>query len=137
MPDPIYQSALVARPDAEFVAGELSLAVAGNQGRSLHARRPPLSLIAVYPELGEIECRFDAFEDGGPAGVFRAIGLPGVTAVRTERLQSRDSSARRSIALSPSEESPRDRLRLIQAPCRAIELASKPGLSAQDRRWPR
>jgi hypothetical protein len=65
MPEPIYQSDPSTEPDSNFVAGELSLAAAGNRGRLLDARRTPLSLTAVDLERCEIEVRIDAFEDQG------------------------------------------------------------------------
>jgi hypothetical protein len=65
MPDPVYQSDPAAEPDTNFVAGELSLAAAGNRGRLLDARRTPLSLTAVDSQRCEIEVRIDAFEDQG------------------------------------------------------------------------
>jgi hypothetical protein len=65
MPDVIYQSDPSTEPDSNFVAGELSLAIAGNRGRLLDARRTPLSLTAVDLERCEIEVRIDAFEDQG------------------------------------------------------------------------
>jgi hypothetical protein len=65
MPEPIYQSDSSTEPDSNFVAGELSLAAAGNRGRLLDARRTPLSLTAVDSERCEIEVRIDAFEDQG------------------------------------------------------------------------
>jgi len=65
MPSSVYESDPTAKPDSDFVAGELSLAVAGNRGRLLDARRTPLSLTAVDPKHGEIEVRIDAFEDEG------------------------------------------------------------------------
>jgi hypothetical protein len=65
MSDPAYESNPAAEPDANFVAGELGLAVAGNRGRLLDARRTPLSLTAVDPERCEIEVLIEAFEDQG------------------------------------------------------------------------
>ena len=65
MPNPVYESDPAAEPDTYFQFGELALAVAGNRGRLLDARRTPLSLIAVDPVRCEIEVRIDAFEDRG------------------------------------------------------------------------
>lgn len=65
MPEPVYQSDPAAEPDSHFLAGELSLAVAGNRGRLGDARRTPLTLTAVDVPRGEIEVRIDAFEDVG------------------------------------------------------------------------
>lgn len=65
MLDRVYQSDPAAEPDANFLSGELALAVAGNRGRLLDARRTPLSLTAVDPVRCEIEVRIDAYEDRG------------------------------------------------------------------------
>ena len=65
MADSVYQSDPAAEPDTNFQLGDLALAVAGNRGRLLDARRTPLSLTAVDPVRCEIEVRIDAFEDRG------------------------------------------------------------------------
>jgi hypothetical protein len=61
----IYESDPEAASDAGFVAGELRHAVVGNRGRLLDARRTPVSVTDVLPDLGEFELRIEAFEDRG------------------------------------------------------------------------
>ncbi|MGH3263230.1 MAG: hypothetical protein ACRDNS_14675 [Trebonia sp.] len=65
MSEPVYQSDPDAAPDAEFVRGELSLAVPGNRARLLDARRTPLLLTDVIAQRGEIEVLVEAFEHKG------------------------------------------------------------------------
>jgi hypothetical protein len=54
-----------ARPDGDFVAGELRHLVIGNRGRLLDARRTPITVTAVAPEMGGFEVEIGAFEDAG------------------------------------------------------------------------
>jgi hypothetical protein len=61
----VYQSDAAAEPESSFIAGELELAVVGNRGRLLDARRTPLSLTGVDLKRAEIEVRIEAFEDVG------------------------------------------------------------------------
>jgi hypothetical protein len=61
----IYRSDPDAAPDSEFVAGELRHLVVGNRGRLLDARRTPVAVTAVAPEVGGFEVEVGAFEDAG------------------------------------------------------------------------
>jgi len=54
-----------ARPDADFVPGDLRHLVIGNRGRLLDARRTPIAITAVTPETGGFEVEIGAFEDAG------------------------------------------------------------------------
>ena len=57
----IYASDPDARPDADFLPGELRHLVVGNQGRLLDARRTPIAITAVMPETGGFEVEIGAF----------------------------------------------------------------------------
>lgn len=61
----IYESDPERAPDREFVAGELSHLVVGNVGRLLDARRTPITVTAVNPDLGAFDVEIRAFEDVG------------------------------------------------------------------------
>ncbi len=61
----IYDSDPDARPDTEYVGGELRDLVIGNHGRLLDARRTPITITAVAPETGAFEVEIGAFEDAG------------------------------------------------------------------------
>jgi hypothetical protein len=61
----IYASDPDARPDGDFVPGELHHLVIGNQGRLLDARRTPITITSVMPERGGFEVEIGAFEDAG------------------------------------------------------------------------
>jgi hypothetical protein len=61
----IYASDPDARPDAEFLPGQLRHLVIGNPGRLLDARRTPITITAVMPDTGEFEVEIGAFEDAG------------------------------------------------------------------------
>jgi hypothetical protein len=61
----IYRSDPDTAPDSEFVAGELRHLVVGNRGRLLDARRTPVAVTAVAPEVGAFEVEIGAFEDAG------------------------------------------------------------------------
>jgi hypothetical protein len=61
----IYASDPDARPDADFVRGELRHLVIGNRGRLLDARRTPITISAVMPDTGGFEVEIGAFEDAG------------------------------------------------------------------------
>ena len=61
----VYQSDPEAAPDSEFQPAELRLLVAGNRGRLLDARRTPIEIVAVAPEVGSFVVELLAFEDLG------------------------------------------------------------------------
>jgi hypothetical protein len=61
----VYQFAADSIPDREFVPGDLRHLVAGNAGRLLDARRTPVAVTRVDPELGVFEVEIRAFEDAG------------------------------------------------------------------------
>jgi hypothetical protein len=61
----IYESDPERAQDGEFVAGELTYLVVGNNGRLLDARRTPITVTAVNPDLGAFEVEIRAFEDAG------------------------------------------------------------------------
>lgn len=61
----IYQSSPDPAPDSDFVPGELSHLVLGNQGRLLDARRTPIEIVAVAPATGSFALEVCAFEDAG------------------------------------------------------------------------
>jgi hypothetical protein len=61
----IYVSDPDARPDTDFVRGELRHLVIGNRGRLLDARRTPITTTAVTPETGASNSEIGAFEDAG------------------------------------------------------------------------
>lgn len=65
MSSDIYVHDPDARPDADFVAGDLRHLVTGNRGRLLDARRTPIVITAVAPETGGFELEIGAFEDRG------------------------------------------------------------------------
>ena len=54
-----------ARPDSDFIAGDLTRLVVGNRGRLLDARRTPILITAVIPERAAFELEISAFEDAG------------------------------------------------------------------------
>ncbi len=93
MAAPVYESDPGAEPDANFVAGEIALAVAGNRGRLLDARRTPLSLTAVDPERCEIEVRIDAFEDQGARWRLPAWEITRLQFAKDSRLASPEVAA--------------------------------------------
>jgi hypothetical protein len=61
----IYRSDPDAPPDSEFTPGELSDLVVGNRGRLLDARRTPITVTSVAPEIGAFEVEIGDFEDAG------------------------------------------------------------------------
>jgi hypothetical protein len=63
--DAVYESDPGQEPDANFVAGELRCLVPGNHGRLLDARRTPVQITEVAPQLGAFEVEIGAFEDAG------------------------------------------------------------------------
>jgi hypothetical protein len=65
MGDAIYESDAGQAPDTDFVPGQLGNLVAGNSGRLLDARRTPITVTAVNPDLGAFEVEVGAFEDAG------------------------------------------------------------------------
>jgi hypothetical protein len=62
---PVYEAHPDPAPDAEFAPGELAHLVVGNRGRLLDARRTPVAVTALAPEVGAFEVRIGAFEDAG------------------------------------------------------------------------
>lgn len=65
MSSDIYAFDRDARPDTDFVAGELGHLMLGNHGRLLDARRTPITITAIAPETGGFEVEIGAFEDAG------------------------------------------------------------------------
>jgi hypothetical protein len=61
----VYESDPDRAPDTDFVPGELGLLVAGNTGRMLDARRTPVTVAAVRPQVGAFVVEIGAFEDAG------------------------------------------------------------------------
>ncbi len=61
----IYESDPGQPPDTDFVPGRLRNLVVGNSGRLLDARRTPVMVTAVDPDLGAFEVEIQAFEDAG------------------------------------------------------------------------
>ena len=61
----VYATDPDSAPDAEFVAGRLELLVPGNRGRLLDARRTPIAVTAVDPDVGGFEVEIRGFEDAG------------------------------------------------------------------------
>lgn len=61
----IYESDPGRAPDTDFGPGELGLLVAGNRGRLLDARRTPVTVVAVRPQVGAFVVEIGAFEDAG------------------------------------------------------------------------
>jgi hypothetical protein len=61
----IYQSDPDAAPDSEFEPGTLRHLVPGNSGRSLDARRTPVTVTEVRVPTGTFCVRIEAFEDAG------------------------------------------------------------------------
>ena len=51
--------------DSEFQSGRLDLLVVGNEGRLLDARRTPVRVVGLRPELAFFEVEVLAFEDCG------------------------------------------------------------------------
>lgn len=62
---PVYESNPDPEPDSAFVPGDLAHLVVGNHGRQLDARRTPIAITAVAPEVGAFEVELRAFEDAG------------------------------------------------------------------------
>lgn len=62
---PVYQSDPGRPPDEAFEPGHLRHLVPGNTGRLLDARRTPVTVVAVRPQIGFFDLRLDAFEDAG------------------------------------------------------------------------
>ncbi len=61
----IYASDPNQAPDSEFVPGELRHLVTGSPGRLRDARRTPITVTAVRPDVGAFEVEVGAFEDAG------------------------------------------------------------------------
>jgi hypothetical protein len=61
----IYESDPNASPESDFVPGALWHLVAGNPGRLRDARRTPITVTAVRPDVGAFEVEVGAFEDAG------------------------------------------------------------------------
>jgi len=61
----IYESDPNALPESEFVPGELRHLVAGAPGRLRDARRTPITVTAVRPDVAAFEVEVGAFEDAG------------------------------------------------------------------------
>jgi hypothetical protein len=61
----VYQSDPQPAPDSDFQPGDLRLLVAGNRGRLLDARRTPIEIVALAPEIGSFVVEILAFEDAG------------------------------------------------------------------------
>ena len=63
--EPIYQFDPERLPDSEFERGSFRLLVAGNVGRLLDARRTPVRIASIDPEIATFEIEIQAFEDTG------------------------------------------------------------------------
>ena len=61
----IYASDPNQAPDSDFVPGELRHLVTGSPGRLRDARRTPITVTAVRPDVGAFEVEVGAFEDAG------------------------------------------------------------------------
>jgi hypothetical protein len=61
----IYESDPNPSPDSDFVPGELRHLVTGSPGRLRDARRTPITVTAVNPDVGAFEVEVGAFEDAG------------------------------------------------------------------------
>lgn len=62
---PIHESDPGRRPDTDFSPGTLHHLVPGNAGRMLDARRTPIRVAALRPEIASWICEVTAFEDRG------------------------------------------------------------------------
>jgi hypothetical protein len=65
MTAPIYESDPQSAPESDFVDAELRHLVVGSRGRLRDARRTPLTITRVLPEIGGFEVEIEAFEDQG------------------------------------------------------------------------
>ena len=61
----VYEFDRDPEPDGNFVAGSLDRLVVGNRGRLLDARRTPVEVTAVSPDIGAFEIEILQFEDAG------------------------------------------------------------------------
>jgi hypothetical protein len=61
----IYERDPEARPDSDYEPAALVHLMPGNRGRSLDARRTPVTITAIRPDTGTFTLRIDAFEDAG------------------------------------------------------------------------
>lgn len=101
MSSDIYAFDPDARPDTDFMAGELRHLVSGNRGRLLDARRTPVTITAVAPETGGFEVEIGAFEDAGarwelPLGEVRRFQFaPGGSVAVPDALAELEHSAER------------------------------------------
>jgi hypothetical protein len=62
---PLYEHDPEMAPDSEFELGRLDHLVVGNDGRLLDARRTPVRVVGLRPELAFFEVEVLAFEDRG------------------------------------------------------------------------
>lgn len=61
----LYEHDPEMAPDSEFQLGRLELLVVGNEGRLLDARRTPVRVVRLRPEVAFFEVEVLAFEDRG------------------------------------------------------------------------
>ena len=61
----LYEHDPEMAPDSEFQSGRIDLLVVGNEGRLLDARRTPVRVVGLRPELAFFEVEVLAFEDRG------------------------------------------------------------------------
>jgi hypothetical protein len=93
----IHQFNPAMAPDTEFVPGDLSYLVPGNEGRMLDRRRTPIRVVKILPATGTWVCEVRAFEDVGahwelPIESVRsyqfALGSPRVSVAELRRLRA-------------------------------------------------
>ncbi|MGH2850768.1 MAG: hypothetical protein ACRDLP_09150 [Solirubrobacteraceae bacterium] len=61
----VYQSDPQPAPERDFQPADLRLLAVGNRGRLLDARRTPIEIVAVSPQVGSFVVEVRAFEDAG------------------------------------------------------------------------
>jgi hypothetical protein len=126
----VHQRDPDARPDSEYEAGGSHHLVPGNRGRMLDARRTPIRVDTLCPDIGSWRCEVMAFEDRGAMwtlpveSVTRFQFARGSAYATPEAVADLDAQARRfgtSLIVEPDPECARATLAELER--RATEAA--------------
>lgn len=137
----IYQADPESEPDSAFVEGELDHLVPGSRGRLRDARRTPLRVTGVMPEIGSFEVEIEAFEDQGarwqlPLATVARLQFP-LAAARAgagslAELRAAEARFDRPLTVAVVPEARERTLRAIDAEAATLRQGLLTGLAAID-----
>jgi hypothetical protein len=127
----VHQRDPHARPDSEFEAGAYHHLVPGNTGRMLDARRTPIRVDALRPDIGSWRCEVMAFEDRGAIWTLPvesavrfqfALGAAHATPRAVAELEAQARRFATPLTIEPEPE--RARATLVELARRSAEAAA-------------